>query len=607
MAFSGLAGFGRWSRSLTAGAGLATARFPLAVVTIVAIAALANLEVAGISLLPGEDLVWLLAALSAGLSTSVALRLFAESHGWGRAATSAVPPLAGVAAGLVIWNAQGIGVLAPPLLAALCLSIPLVPYLARRDDRKFWTFTLWTAVGITLAFISVLIFVLGVSAILEMIRYLFGIGLSSDAYEHIYTTALTLVGPLFALGRIPTDFDEAVAAGPGDRLAGGVRPLLGWVAAPLTLTTAAVIHLYALKILVTQEVPKGEIGWIVSFYALLVLSLRLAAEPFLGDGAASTRLFGRLWAPLMLVPTALLVYALGIRIAAEGVTLERYYLGLAALATVIVLAAQLTRWRGDIRLMAAVPLVLLALSSFGPWGVASTVGRSQAALFAESLPRGEGEETAAPSEALRASLRSRVDALQEVDEVGRVLPLLSESQRAAVEARTTGQPDALSASVMSVLGLDYGRSDVAAPALSAFAAGAPVALDLAGFDRALIERTVQRRIDGETAESGDQPVLTLDGENLVIAASGVTDSFPLATAIAEIAAAVSATGDASGNAGRTAPLVIDLTSASGRRARIHVTLATWESDSRLPVSLTATWLLRSADWPASLGRGGNSG
>lgn len=607
MAFSGLAGFGRWSRSLAAGAGLATARFPLAVLMILAIAVLANLEVAGISLVPGEDLVWLLAALSAALASSVALRLLAESHAWGRATASAVPPLAGVAAGLVIWNAQGIGVLAPPLLAALFLSIPLVPYLARRDDRKFWTFTLWTAIGISLAFISVLIFVLGVSAILEMIRYLFGIGLSSDAYEHIYTTALTLVGPLFALGRIPTEFDEAVSAGPGDRVAGGVRPLLGWVAAPLTLTTAAVIHLYAVKILVTQEVPKGEIGWIVSIYALLVLSLRLAAEPFLGDGAASTRLFGRLWAPLLIVPTALLVYALGIRVAAEGVTLERYFLGLAALASVLVLAAQLTRWRGDIRLMAAVPLVLLALSSFGPWGVASTVGRSQAALFADSLPRGEGSETDAPSEALRASLRSRVDALQAVDEVERVLPLLSASQRAAVEARTAGQPDALSASVMSVLGLDYGRSDVTTPALAVFAAGMPVALDLAGFDRALVDRTVQRRSEGDTAASADQPMLTLEGENLVIGMGVVTDSFSLADAFADMAAPGAVAVDAADNPGRIAPLVFDLTSANGRRARIHVTLATWESASRLPVSLSATLLLRSADWPASLGGGGNPG
>ncbi|GGD22605.1 DUF4153 domain-containing protein [Aureimonas glaciei] len=603
MAFSGLVGFGRWSRSLAAGAGLATARFPLAVALIVAIAAIANLEVADVHLMADEDLVWLLAALSAALSTSVGLRLLAESHAWKSGATLAVPPLGAAAAGLLIWNAQGIGVLAPPLLAALCLSIPLVPYLARRDDRKFWTFTLWTAVGITLAFISVLIFVLGVSAILEMIRYLFGIGLSSGAYEHIYTTALTLVGPLFALGRIPADFDEAVSAGPGDRVTAGVRPLLGWVAAPLTLATAVVIHLYAAKILVTQEVPKGEIGWIVSFYALLVLSLRLAAEPFLVDGAASTRLFGRLWAPLLVVPIGLLVYALGIRIAAEGVTLERYYLGLAALASVLVLVAQLTRWRGDIRLMAAVPLVLLALSSFGPWGVASAVGRSQAALLAESLPVGADADAAGPSEALRSSLRSRLTALQAVDELDRVLPLLSESQRAEVETRIGGQPDLLSATLMSVLGLDYGRNEAPAEALTTFSTGQPAALDLAGFDRALIDRNIQRGDAGR----GERPGLALDADNLVIAVEGATDSFPLTDALSAMAGLAEGTTGANPDPGGVAPFVVDLASAGGRSVRLQITVAVWNSASREPVSLNATVLLRSADWPASLGGGGNPG
>ncbi|BDA84358.1 hypothetical protein Sa4125_19000 [Aureimonas sp. SA4125] len=604
MAFSGMAGFGRWSRSLALGAGLATARFPLAVVLILVIAALVNLEVADIHLLSDEDAVWLLAALSAALSTSVALRLAAESHGAGKVAVLALPPAGALVAGFLIWNAEALGILAPPLLAAICLSIPLVPYVGRPDVRRFWTFTLWTSVGITLAFVSVLIFVLGVSAILEMIRYLFGIGLSTDAYEHIYITALTLVGPLFALGRIPAEFDETTVAGPGDRLANGVRPLLGWVAAPLTLTTAFVIHLYAVKIVLTQEVPKGEIGWIVSFYSILVLSLRVAAEPFLQDGAASTRVFGRFWADLLVVPTALLVYAVGIRIQSEGVTLERYFLALAALASCLVVAAQWTRWRGDIRLIAAVPLVLLALSSAGPWGVAATVGRSQAALLVRGLSDGETIDPERLDDASRNSLRSRLGALDEVDELGRVLPLLPAEQRAEIEARSAGKPDQLSAAMIGVLGLDYGRSALGAEESWTFAAGRPSDLDLGGFDRALIERIIQQRPPEGGSDAAVLPV-TIEGADLVISLGGTADRFPLAPSLKSLQAALPEAGAGDRDPGQVAPAVFDVTSAGGRRLRLRVTFATWDRISGAPVSLTATILLRGADWPGSLGGGGD--
>ena len=595
MALNGMGGIGRFSRSLAIGASLATGRFPVAALVIVVLSGLTNLAIAGSYPIPEDQLVRVVLALHAAAAAAVAIRLAAESRAMRQSLQMLLPLVAAIAAGLVIWTATPLWLLAPPLITALTLAIPLAPYVARPDDARFWSFTLWAFVSATLAFLSVLLFVLGVSAILEMIRYLFGIGLSTDAYGHIYATALTLVGPLVALGRVPTDFDETTTSGPGDRLAQGVRFLFDWVAAPLALVTALVLHLYAAKILF-GEVPKNEIGWIVSFYALLVLSIRVVIDPFAATGGPATRLFARLWAWMMIVPLALLAYAVGIRIAAEGFTLERYYLALATLVAVLVVAVQaLPRLRGDIRLMCGLPLALLALSAVGPWGAGATVGRSQTAMIEDSLlgPKAPSSLDAAGQE----QLRSRLYALGEVGELPRVLPLLPEPLRTEMSKRANDDPDGLQDLMLTGLGLGYGQVVESGPVYRTFIAAKPTLLALDGFDVAVPERVVMPTTEEARPPVASSVVLKLVGQDLDIGVSGQSDRFGLADALASIPANVFS-GVASEE---IAPLTVDLTSAGGRQVRVRISYAVLEDKSRVPTQLTLTLLLRRADWPSLRG------
>ncbi|HEY9056247.1 MAG TPA: hypothetical protein VIN77_03770, partial [Aurantimonas sp.] len=296
--------FGRFTQSLAEGAGSAALRFPVATLLVVAIAIVSNLAVRNVYLPNEADFVWLLAALYGAAASSVVAAIFAETRRLPVSVRVVSPIAAALIVGLVIWFGPDLGVTAPPLILAATLAVPLAPYIGRHDACRFWVFSLGTIVGVALAFLSVLLFVLGLSAILEMIRFLLDVGLPNDAYEHIYVTAFALIGPLFSLGRIPRDFDETIAITGDDRLIAGVRILVDWVAAPLVLATAIVLHLYAAKILVTGEVPKNEIGWIVATFAFLLLSLRIASDPFIAGGAWPTRLLARIWALALLVPLA---------------------------------------------------------------------------------------------------------------------------------------------------------------------------------------------------------------------------------------------------------------------------------------------------------------
>ena len=485
--------FGRFTRKLAEGAGLAAVRFPVAALAIVAIAILSNLAVRGV-LLPSEAAFpWLIAALYAGAAASVVAALVAESYrmasNW-RLGGSVVSALL---VGGAVWSGFRFGLFPPALIAAATLAIPLAPYVMRPDPQRFWNFTFWTTVGAVLAFLSVLLFVAGFSAILEMIRFLFEFGLPVDAYEHIFATAFTLVGPLFALGRIPRDFDEAVPLTGDDRLISGVRILFDWVAMPLTLVTAVVLHLYAAKILFIGALPVGEIGWIVIFFALLVLSLRIAADPFLAAASLPARCFARSFAAMLVVPLALVCAALWLRVDGQGLTLQRYYLGLGTLASLVVVALQLVpRIRGDTRWMAAVPVVLLALSAFGPWGAASSVGRSQAALIRAELPEPvDADAVARLSDRKRAELRSRIYALDDCGQIDRLGPFMAPEDRSLLAATLDTRPADAVDVAFAAFGLS--RPEPVVSTARSFTATGEGVIDISGFDRTTGERQV---IDG---------------------------------------------------------------------------------------------------------------
>ncbi|MEX6507751.1 DUF4153 domain-containing protein [Jiella sp. M17.18] len=590
----------RLTGSLARGAGVAANRFPVAALAIIAIAVLGNLAVEDVFLPDEANLPWLLAALYGAAASSVVAVTALEARGFGRLARFAASLGVAVVLGLATYFGRDFGIYAPPLVAAATLAVPLAPFVERPDQRRFWTFTLWTVVGVALAFFSVLLFTLGLSAILEMIRFLFEVGLSSAAYEHIFVTAFSLVGPLFALGRIPADFDQRVGEADDDRLVAGLRILFAWVAAPLVLVTALVLHLYALKIALTANVPDGEIGWIVTFYALLVLMLRVAAQPFLRDKAPAMRLFGRLWGGILVVPLVLLVIAIWQRVAAEGVTLPRYYVALAAVAALGVLALQLfPRMRADSRVMAAVPIGLLALSAFGPWGAADTVGRSQTSrLIAEygaALPGSGaiGLRSTDRSDRAHHQIRSRLEALRDAGEVDRILPYLEPDLATRVQLAEATRPD----ETMTVLAGGLGLYHVAAASTArGFTALRQPVVDLSGFDRGTMERSViasslapdNSRL---TATTGDVQLWFSDAD-LVAVVDGTRDDFPIVDAIANLPDAIF-----SSEPDNTSAPILDLTSRAGRHVRVAIRQMVQQSPGGAILSATLTFYFHAAEWP----------
>ncbi len=357
--------------------------------------------------------------------------LFGERRAIGAVPRHLLSLVLAAAVGTALWYWDRLGVAFPALFVAAVLTIPLAPYV-RREPEGFWAFIWRLTHALALAFIAIIVFCLGLSAIFASIDYLFGIDIKSSLYGHIWSIGLGFVGPLFALSLIPTTFPERDAPDAADVFVAGIRILSDFVAVPLLAAYVAILHVYALKIIVEGELPKGQIGWMVLSFGLALLALRVVVHPMSDLARAPTRFFLRYWAIGLVVPLVLLVVALQQRVATYGVTPERYALGLFALFLGVVLLAQLLpRLRADVRVIPALGALALFLGSFGPWGMFAVSTRSQMDRLMQHLAEAgvleDGRISATPkfSRGDAEDVRSIVNMLVEIRRTDRLKPFFA--------------------------------------------------------------------------------------------------------------------------------------------------------------------------------------
>ncbi|TAN00808.1 MAG: DUF4153 domain-containing protein [Rhizobiaceae bacterium] len=363
----------------------AVARFPVTSLTVLLFAVDANL------LLTDSRGFWggnedLLQPFFAASAASLAGTLACEAKAGSLVLRHAAALVTGLAAFAISWWDRAFALSYWPFAAALVGLVFVAPVAGRHSGSACWYFGVRLVFAIFLSLLALLLFAGGISAILASLTYLFGIPVPDKAYEHVWAATGLLAAPLFGLGRIPREFDSEPQADDARFTALGMRALGDFVAAPLLLVYAAILHLYAAKVLLTGEVPRGQIGWLVLAYGFCILAALIVIHPFLRSTRAPTRLFVKLWPLTVPVPLVLLFYALWVRIHAYGLTPERFLLGLFAVTVTVILLLQLFRkTRGDIRFLATLPAIVLLIGSFGPQGAVAMSIRNQAARFIHAV------------------------------------------------------------------------------------------------------------------------------------------------------------------------------------------------------------------------------
>src|SRR5690606_31332160 len=115
-----------------------------------------------------------------------------------------------------------------------------------------------------------------------------------------------------------------------------------FIAAPLLLIYATILHAYAVQIAATQSLPQGLLGWMVLGFVVAGAAAWLVLHPPFLRERPVPRLFRRFWFWLTLIPLVLLAVAIFVRLDAYGLTMERVLVALgglwAALLAVVFLA-----------------------------------------------------------------------------------------------------------------------------------------------------------------------------------------------------------------------------------------------------------------------------
>ena len=502
-------------------------RFPAANLALACFAALVNLDLAGVMSIGGIEI--LRAGLAAGsmAAAATAVILLGERWGWTALPRHVASLLLGGLAALAVFYWERLGIAPAALLTATVLMVPLAPYI-RGGRAGFWAF-LWELIhAAALAFIAVTVFCLGVSAIFASLQYLFGAGMDmSLIYGHVWSIGLGFVGPLFTLSLVPTRFPVDDRAPGTDIIVSGVRILSDFVAVPLLAAYSLILHAYAVKVLFAEELPKNRLGWMVLSFGLCTLLLRVVVHPLGERSRVPTRLFLRWWPVPLVVPLALLVDATWLRISDLGLTPEHYGLAMFAMFLALVILAQMPRrLRADIRVIPAFGAILLGAASFGPWGMLSASGSSQAHRLADTLEAAgfakEGQLTSTPAlqRGQAQDAQSVIELLDRIGQLDRLRRLFGgrPDDPFALAGRDANRDGNLSADISRALNVEQLPPEPDTTGVFRIEPGSLGPIDISGFD------TVVPRLDWKNGPTAGHSVpglpviveLSRDGITLVV-------------------------------------------------------------------------------------------
>jgi hypothetical protein len=188
------------------------------------------------------------------------------------------------------------------------------------------------------------------------------------------------VAPLYALSLVPRELNEEVDISPhtGSLLDRGISVLVNYIAVPVIAVYTLILHAYALKIVIEGELPEGQIGMMVTIFAIGGTATWLVAWPWREQGTKLLRIFMRSWFFLLIIPAVLLGLAIWRRLSDYGVTPDRYGIALVAVwvaALVVYLAVR--RNRADMRAILGAVGILLVIGSVGPMGANGLTIKSQ--------------------------------------------------------------------------------------------------------------------------------------------------------------------------------------------------------------------------------------
>ena len=283
---------------------------------------------------------------------------------------------------VIAWFSKELRFNLPMAIGAVLLILGnMVIWRKSRDDLHVWDFThkIWT--GAVFATVGSVIFTLGVFAISEALRSLFGITMRYLVQDFILPVGLGFLAPLYWLSTAPHVDESCQELHDNPGFVSKAVSFMGtWLLSPLTLIYALILLAYGVKIILAGSLPKGEIAQLTTPFLLVGTLTWLVLEPPFIQSKALAKLFRKLWFPLSIPAALLLAISVGVRIGEYGFTPERIALFLA-----VIWALGVGLWftlgpkaKRDIRIVPGFAALLLVIGAFGAEALSLSNQKSRA-------------------------------------------------------------------------------------------------------------------------------------------------------------------------------------------------------------------------------------
>ncbi|MCK5285266.1 MAG: DUF4153 domain-containing protein [Alphaproteobacteria bacterium] len=358
------------------------------------------------------------------------MKLLAESRGFGKSLELMLSLFVFVGLGLVVFLSEQWVLYAIFWFPSLFLLIVISPYTVNDDNHSFWFFNRMTWFGVLLSVLAAIVWGSGLSAALGSIDYLFDVDIPDEAYGDIWSFTALIFAALYALSLVPKEFSftkESCTVPPG------LPFLVNWVLAPLVCIYMLILYAYLAKILFIQELPRGQLAYMITGFGGVGVVTYLLAWPLREEGGVLLRLVYRCFFPSLLLPVVMQFIAIGERIHQYGITEQRYMIALTAVWFAGIAIVYTFKKSLPIKYIPAGLAVLFVLGSFGSWGGVSLSGHSQFNRLEKLLVKYEALEDGCIVEAKkeipfedRQNISSILDYFNNTDRDNWIKPLADE-------------------------------------------------------------------------------------------------------------------------------------------------------------------------------------
>jgi hypothetical protein len=307
------------------------------------------------------------------------IQLFSESHAIEKVKKYAVSLIGILVLYLLIFmGKQEIAMRLFTLVTALFLLVTSAPFLFKKvKDDYYWHFSQKVAFGIGVAIIGSAILMLGLWAALGSVKYLFELDylIMMRIMPLISLFCITLLGPLYALCFVPQNFDDDETT---REYPVPVGFLANWILAPLVVVYMVILYAYFGKILITGEMPKGLLAYMIAGFGAAGLVTYLTSWSCVQAGKAGKLLtfIDKHFFKIFIIPVIFQAIAIGMRIEQYGVT-EKRYIVVAIVLWFAVLTIGFTFKKLQLKHISILAALFLFLGSWGPWGMTSISHHSQ--------------------------------------------------------------------------------------------------------------------------------------------------------------------------------------------------------------------------------------